>query len=86
MTIPDNACALIVQAAGRVAASTLEDEKEDADASSHAGRIARPQKRHSVHEVYMSLGETYFWRAYPCHTNCFDGFTNCWLQGLILLV
>jgi hypothetical protein len=60
MTIPDNACALIVQAAGCVAAWTLEDEKEDADASSRAGRIARPRKRHSVHEVYMFLGETYF--------------------------
>ena len=43
---------------------TLEDEKEDADASSRAGRIARQRKRQSVHSVYMSLGDTYFRRAY----------------------
>ncbi len=63
MTIPDDACVLIVQAAGCVAAWTLEDEKEDADASSRAGMIARPRKRRSVHGVYMSLSETYFQRA-----------------------
>ena len=64
MTIPDDACALIVQAAGCAAVWTLEDEKEDADASSRAGRIARQRKRQSVHSVYMSLGDTYFRRAY----------------------
>jgi hypothetical protein len=53
MTIPDDACAFIVQAAGCAAAWILEDEEAEANALSRAGRIARPRKRHSVHEVYM---------------------------------
>ena len=64
MTIPTDACALIVQAVGCAAMWTLADEKEDAGASSRAGRIARPRKRQSVHDVYMSVGDTYFKRAY----------------------
>ena len=63
MTVPDDACALIVQAAGCAAAWILEDE-EGAYASSRAGRIAKPRRRHSVHEIYISLGDTYFRRAY----------------------
>ena len=64
MTIPDDACALIVQEAGCAAEWILEDEEAEADASSRAGRIARPRQRRLVHEVYMSLGDFYFRRAY----------------------
>jgi hypothetical protein len=58
MTIPNDACAFIVQAAG------LEDEEAEANALSRAGRIARPRKRCSVQEVYMFIGDLYFRRAY----------------------
>ncbi len=63
MTIPDDACALTVQAAGCAAAWVLEDE-EEAYASSRAGRIAKPRRQRSVHEIYISLGDTYFRHAY----------------------
>jgi hypothetical protein len=58
MTIPNDACAFIVQAA------RLEDEEAEANALSRAGRISRPRKRRSVQEVYMSIGDLYFRRAY----------------------
>ena len=66
MTIRDDACAHIIQAAGCAAAWILENEEAEAKnaLSRAAGRIARPRQRRLVHEVYMSLGDFYFRRAY----------------------
>ncbi len=58
MTISDNACAFILQAAGCAAKQILEEE--EANASSCAGRMAVLRVRRSVHKVYMCLGDMYF--------------------------
>jgi hypothetical protein len=62
MTISDGACALIGPAAGCAAAQILEDK--EAIVSSHAGRMAVPRINQSVHDVYVSLGGSYFQPAH----------------------
>jgi hypothetical protein len=65
MTISDVASGLILQAAGFAAAQILELEEEEAkNASSLAGRTAVPRLRRSVRDIYMSLGDLHFRRAY----------------------
>ena len=62
MTVSNDACDLIVQAAGFVAAHILEEE--DAIKTLCAGRMTIPHKGQSVHDIYQPLGYSYFWHAY----------------------
>jgi hypothetical protein len=78
----DDACALIVHAAGCATAWILEDEEAEANALSRAGRIARPWQRHLVHEVYMSLGDFYFRRAYRMSYKSFQHLHKLLATGI----
>ena len=80
----DDACTLIVQAAGCAATWILENAEAQANALSCVGRIARPRQRRLV---FICLLVTFTFDVHiACHMNCFDAFINCWLRGLIALV
>ena len=84
MTIRDDACAHIIQAAGCAAAWILENEEVEAKnaLSRAAGRIARPRQRRLVHEVYMSLGDFYFRRAYRMSYELFRNLHKLLATGI----
>ena len=67
---------------GCAAAWILEDEEAEANALSCAGRITRPRQRRLVHEVYMSLGDFYFRRAYRMSYESFQNLHTLLATGI----
>ena len=75
-------CALIVQAAGFVAAHI--SEEENAIKILCAGSMAIPRMRRSLHDIYQSLGNSYFWHAYRIIYKKIGTFMQFWHPVLIL--